>query len=238
MSTKKEIWYETVAVKPIRDGKYAVLLDDKPINTPKGNQCVAPSLSLADTVAAEWRGMTDLVDLKKLRTTSLLFAALDVIPKNRTLFENELTAYAETDLVCFRAEQPVELRAQQDELLEPICQWAEKTFGIELVRSEGIIANQQKVETVETCRGKLCALSPFELTAYSQLIRRAGSLFLALAVATKARTAEEAWILSRLEEDWQIAQWGEDDEARRAAENARLEFMTAAKFLELLGSAA
>ena len=46
-----------------------------------------------------------------------------------------------------------------------------------------------------------------------------GSVVLALAVARQRLAADEAWRAAHVDEDFQIGQWGEDDEAmtRRAA---------------------
>jgi chaperone required for assembly of F1-ATPase len=61
-----------------------------------------------------------------------------------------------------------------------------------------------------------------------------GSALLALAVALGRMTPEEAWKAAHVDEDWQIAQWGEDAEAaaRRAAR--RRDFDAAARALALL----
>ena len=61
-----------------------------------------------------------------------------------------------------------------------------------------------------------------------------GSALLALAVALRRLSPEEAWEAAHVDEDWQISQWGEDDEAKERRENRRRDFAAAARMLELL----
>jgi chaperone required for assembly of F1-ATPase len=56
---------------------------------------------------------------------------------------------------------------------------------------------------------------------------------LGLAVSHGRLDAETGWRLSRIDEDWQSAQWGEDPEAAKAAEARFAEFRHALRFLRL-----
>ena len=60
------------------------------------------------------------------------------------------------------------------------------------------------------------------------------SLLLALATALGRLSPEEAWEAAHVDEDWQISQWGEDEEARERRENRRRDFAAAARMVELL----
>ena len=54
-----------------------------------------------------------------------------------------------------------------------------------------------------------------------------GSLVLGLAVAEEVRDAGGGWALSRIDEEWQNAQWGRDAEADAAAARRQGEFLEA-----------
>ena len=56
----------------------------------------------------------------------------------------------------------------------------------------------------------------------------------ALAVALGRLTPEEAWEAAHVDEDWQIAQWGEDEEAKQRRANRHRDFAAAARMLTLL----
>jgi chaperone required for assembly of F1-ATPase len=53
-------------------------------------------------------------------------------------------------------------------------------------------------------------------------------------VALGRLSPEEAWDAAHVDEDWQISQWGEDEEARTRRENRRRDFAAAARLLKLL----
>ena len=57
-------------------------------------------------------------------------------------------------------------------------------------------------------------LSSFQLTALYDLVSITGSLILGLATINGRLSAEEAFNLSRIDELWQIEQWGVDEEAQ------------------------
>ena len=60
-----------------------------------------------------------------------------------------------------------------------------------------------------------------------------GSALLALAVALKRLTPEEAWAAAHVDENFQISQWGEDAEAKARREARKRDFDAAARALEL-----
>ena len=68
---------------------------------------------------------------------------------------------------------------------------------------------------------------------------RMGKLFLraALNAIEEGRLdAETAWGLSRIDEDFQAEQWGDDEEAAALAARRRADFLQAETFLRLLRS--
>ena len=61
-----------------------------------------------------------------------------------------------------------------------------------------------------------------------------GSALMALAFAEGRLTAEEAWKAAHVDEDWNIAQWGEDAEARARRDARWLEMQAAAALFNSL----
>ena len=78
-------------------------------------------------------------------------------------------------------------------------------------------------------------MTPFQLAAFHDLVAISGSLVLALAVTRGRLTAEAAWALSRIDEDWQISLWGEDEEAAEVAARKQAAFLQADRFFGLCG---
>ena len=79
------------------------------------------------------------------------------------------------------------------------------------------------------------AQDPFRLAAFHDLVAISGSLVLALAVIQGRLAADQAWTLSRIDEDWQITLWGEDEEAAEVAALKRAAFLAADRFYGLCG---
>src|ERR1700675_676591 len=63
-------FYETAATAA-EPGGYAVRLDDKPVRTPARRVLAAPTLALAEAIAAEWQAQQDVIDPAKLPRTRL-----------------------------------------------------------------------------------------------------------------------------------------------------------------------
>lgn len=72
------------------------------------------------------------------------------------------------------------------------------------------------------------------MTALHEFVALSGSLVIGLAVLEGRMGAEEAWALSRIDEDFQAEQWGEDEEAAAHAARRRKDFLQAETFLRLV----
>jgi len=75
---------------------------------------------------------------------------------------------------------------------------------------------------------------PWKLGAVSAITTLTGSALIALAMAARELSMEDAWAAAHVDEDWNMHQWGSDEQAleRRAAREA--EMQAAAKVLALL----
>jgi chaperone required for assembly of F1-ATPase len=83
-------------------------------------------------------------------------------------------------------------------------------------------------------RQQFAGRDTFSLAALHVLTSLSGSALLALAVAQGRLTPEEAWAAAHVDEDFQINQWGEDDEAKTRRENRWRDFAAAARLLKLM----
>ena len=144
-----------------------------------------------------------------------------------------LAAYGETDLLCYRAEGPEALTQRQAEGWDPMLVWAAERYGARLVSVAGVLPVDQDESALTLLRAAVEETAPFPLTALHDLITLTGSLVLGLAVSEGHISVAKAWGLSRIDEDWQISQWGDDEEAERMAEAKRAQLVHAAKFWSL-----
>ncbi len=166
--------------------------------------------------------------------TGLANAAIDRVMPDPTAFARPLADYAESDLLCYRAEAPAELVARQAEAWDPLLDWARTRFDIAFVVTTGIVHAPQPPATVARLSEALLARDAFALAAMSPLITIGGSLVTALALAEDAMDADRAFDVTHLDELWQAERWGEDRLALEARASRRRDFMAAAEFLDLL----
>lgn len=141
-----------------------------------------------------------------------------------------LAAYGETDLTCHRAASPAELAARQAQGWDPVLAWAADTLGAPLVPTAGVLPVPQPAASLDALLAHVAAVDEFRLTALHDLVTLSGSILLGLAVAHRHLAPDTAWSLSRIDEDWQIEQWGEDEEAAEAAAFKRAQFLQADVF--------
>jgi chaperone required for assembly of F1-ATPase len=226
-------FYKEAAARPA-DGGHEILLDGRPVKTPARERLLLQSEALGTAVAAEWNGQGDTVEPRSMPLTGLANAAIDRVAPDPEAFARGLASYGESDLLCYRAEQPRGLVARQAELWDPLLAWARRRFDVDFEVVSGIMHRPQPAGTVARLSQAVAARSAFELAALSPLVTVSGSLVIALALHEGAIDLEEAWAAASLDEAWQLEQWGADAEAEAALENRRRDFEAGYRFLQLL----
>ncbi|HUF56323.1 MAG TPA: ATP12 family protein [Thermohalobaculum sp.] len=215
-------------------GGYAVRLDARPLSTPARAPLVVPTRSLAEAVAAEWDRQEGEVRPAELPLTRSANSAIDRVLPQRPEVAEAIAAYGETDLLCYRAPHPEGLARRQAELWDPLLDWAAAALGARLRTGAGVMHVMQPAHATEALARAVTAHDAWALTALNELVTLSGSLVLGLAVSHRRLEGREAWRLSRLDEDWQSAEWGEDAEAAAAAARREAEFCAAERLLHLL----
>jgi len=227
-------FYKDVAVVPFDERGWGIELDGRPVRTPAKNALILPATTLAEAVAAEWRAQGDKVDPRSMPLTGLANAAIDRVAPDRAIFARDLGRYAETDLLCYRADGPEELVTREQAVWEPLLAWARGRYDIAFETTAGIVHRPQPLATVARLAEAVAARDAFSLAALSPLVTIGGSLVIALALAEGAIEVEAAFDAAHLDEMWQAEQWGEDSLATQARDARRRDFNAAADFLRLL----
>ncbi len=216
-------------------GGFALLLDGKQAKTPAKRNLALPDRKLADAVAAEWNAVGEFIDPSVLPLTKLANLAIDAIADAPEPVIAEIVQYAGTDLVFYRAGEPADLVAAQNEKWNPVIAWAEREFATRFVLAEGIVHAKQSDAAVARVGAAAEALPrPFALAAAASATNLSGSALIALALAAGALSGDEAWNAAHVDEQWNISQWGEDSDAQRRFAARHVEFSAAAKMLALL----
>jgi chaperone required for assembly of F1-ATPase len=227
----KRFWTE--AAVAAEDTGWSVRLDDRPLRTPARAPLLLPTAALAEAVAAEWQRQEERVRPDEMPMTRLANTALDRVEREFAAVARIVADFGETDLLCYRAAAPPELAARQAAAWDPLLDWAEDVLGARLVPTTGVIPVDQPGDALDRLRAEVLAGSVWRLTALHELVSLGGSLVIGLAVERGVVTPTEGWAHSRIDEEWQAAQWGRDDEADATADRRRRAFEDAAAFLRL-----
>lgn len=230
----RKVFWKEVGITETPEG-FGITLDGRAIKTPAKAALALPSRAMAERVAAEWAAQEGEVDPESMPATRAANAAIDKVRGQFHEVAGLITAYGETDLLCYRAEGPEALIERQRAAWDPLLDWSAGRFGVTWEVTSGIMPTDQSPETLRRLAAHVAGFTPFELTAFHDLVAMSGSLVIGLAATEGIAPVEALWRASRIDEDWQIEQWGEDDEATKLAEHRRLAFLNAAQFFSLCG---
>lgn len=234
-SSRPRRFYKTVTTAPAAEAEgYAVLLDEqRPVRGPSRGVLRLPTAALAEAVADEWRAQGETVDPSTMPLTQLANTALVRVAADREGMLSALLGFVDTDVLCYRADAPPDLAARQAAAWQPVLDWAEGVFAARMEVTIGVMPVRQPPDTVEAVRRALDAMDDWALTGVQCVAGAAGSVILALAVAHGHLDGETCHAVSRLDETWQMEEWGEDREALRAREAARRDILAAERLITL-----
>lgn len=226
-------FYTAVAAVP-EDGAWRITLDGRPVRTPKRASLTLPTAALAAAVAEEWDAQGDKILPATMPMTGLANAAIDHVQPDPQAFAAGLAAYAESDLVCYRADTPADLAARQSTAWDPFVAFALRRYDAALRVTAGITHVAQDAAAVQRLAAALRSTDAWKLAAMQPLVTITGSLVIALALAEGEVDAAAAFAAGHLDELYQAEKWGDDAEATAARTARRAAFEAAARFLSLL----
>ena len=212
------------------DAGRVVTLDGRPVRTPGRVPLALPNDALAVAVTAESPAVGDEVDPRPMPLTGLANAAIDRVAPDPRAFAAGLARYADSDLLCYRAEQ-LPLATRQAAAWDPLLDWAQRRYDVHFTVVTGVMHRPQPPATLARIGEAVAALAPFPLAAMSPLVTLTGSLVAALALPERSADADAVWSAAHVDEDWQAELWGSDAEAQAARAHRRGEFDAAVRFL-------
>ncbi len=230
-STAKRFWSD-VSVHETSDG-FVVRLDGRDIRTPARAPLVLPTRALAEAMAQEWQAQGDRIDPQTMPITRTANSAIDKVASQRDEVVEIIAAYGDADLLCYRATTPEGLVRRQCAAWDPLLDWAAATFEARLVPRAGVIHQPQDPEALRRLEAAMEDLSDIQLAAFHDLVSLSGSLVIGLAALHSVGEVDDLWTTSRVDEDWQEQQWGQDEEAAALARQKQSAFSTAAELLKL-----
>jgi chaperone required for assembly of F1-ATPase len=234
----KRFW-DTATIEPSAAG-YAILLDGRTMHLPEGAVLRVRAEPLARAIAEEWQtagkpkgGEMSFADtpLTRIAGTAQLRIAPDPAP---TI--DAIARYAESDLLCYRAEAPEALVHRQAREWQPWLDWAALAYDAPLRVTRGVAYVRQHRDSVAALRRAVAALDSLALAALGVAVPALGSLVLGLALADGRLDAATAHALGNLDELFQAETWGEDAEAAARRRAVADDIAIAARVMQLTRS--
>lgn len=214
--------------------RFAIQLDGRPVKTPARNPLRLPTSALADAIVAEWEAQGEDIDPVTMPLTALAQGALDQVANERERILGRITAFADSDMLYYRADENQQALADhQVEQWDPLLDWARQRYDVSFTLNYGIRHQSQPDETVKRLSDAVHAQDDFALAAMLSMVGLSGSLIAVLALLEGTYDADTLWPLVNLEELWQEKQWGRDDLAVAMREVKQAEFNAAIRFLIL-----
>jgi len=209
-------FYKEATISAPKEGCCTVLLDGRPVRTPARKPLDAPE-AVAAAIASEWNAQTTHIRPLTMPLTRLANTAIDGVAEAREAVQAEIVAIAGNDLLAYRADAPEGLVARQAELWDPLVAETERRFGAPFAVTAGVMPVSQAEDLLAGVRRALPD-APLPLAALHQLTTLTGSALIAITVADGFLSFEKGWLAAHVDEDWNIKEWGEDEEAaaRRA----------------------
>lgn len=215
------------------DDDRVVQLDGKPVRTPGRVPLALPTIALGEAVADEWRAVEETINPLAMPLTGLANAAIDRVVPDRALFARGLAGYAESDLLCYRADAPDDLVALQRAAWDVLLDWARDRYDVSIEIATGIVHRPQSMATLARLGEAIAARDAFALAALSPIVTIGGSLIAALALAERAASPGQVWDAVTLDERYQAERWGRDPLAAAGIEARRRDFDAGVRLLFL-----
>ena len=226
-------FYKKVEVSSTHEG-FLITLDTKALLSPGKSKLVLPTKALADAIADEWGNQATNIIPSTMPFMTLSATAIDrVRPKpNDTI--DEILNFLQTDLLCYRAEEPEALVLEQDQLWKPLLDWCEGLLGSAFNVTSGIMPVMQTPKLISSAQKILESYNEFELLGLHQFTSISGSAVIGLSLLEHQIELEAACQAAFVDDYFQINNWGEDAEASLRIANRRREMLEIKEFLKLV----
>ncbi len=228
-------FYKQVSVSEKSDG-FVVLLDGRPAKTPAKSIYLLAKSDTAEELATEWDGQGKFIVSSTMPLCRLVNSAIDNVARNREAVIDEIAGYAESDLLLYRAEAPEPLARLQQTAWDPILERFNRDLPEPFRITTGITQIPQPRESLTIIRQRIETERDYELAALASIANLTGSALLPVAIQNDWIDGDVAWQAAHVDEDWQISQWGPDDEAEARRAFRRQEMMVACRLIAQMRS--
>jgi chaperone required for assembly of F1-ATPase len=227
-------FYKEVAAGPV-DGGFVVTLDGRQVRTPgRKLPVIVPAAAIATAMAGEWDAQGEFINPATMPMVRLINSAIESGEEMIPAFREEVIEFAGSDLMLYRAETPQELVSEQELAWDNALTTIARHFGVSFQPTIGIIHQSQPKTTLDRLAESLVGENLFTLTALVSITGLTGSGLLAIGLWNMLFSPDQVWKAAHVDEDYQISQWGQDEEAAERRAMRRVEFDTAVAVLDAL----
>lgn len=227
-------FYKQVAAGPV-DGGFVVTLDGRPVRTPgRKLQVVVPAAAIATAMAEEWAAQGEFIDPSTMPMVRLINSAVESGEDSIPAFRDEIIKFAGGDLLLYRADSPQELVSEQELQWDRALVAVARHFGVSFQPTIGILHQPQPQATLDRLAASLVGENLVTLTALVSITGLTGSGILAIGLWNRLFSPDQVWTAAHVDEDYQISQWGQDEEAAERLQKRRLGFDTAVAVLDAM----
>lgn len=191
------------------DGKYEITLDQRKLKTPKGTLFQVESEPLALAIAHEFNAQKETIERSRMMLTALSNTVIDN-PNHLSKEDiiNFILSYAETDTILFHNKAEENLYQLQSEQWAPLIEWFNERYDTKLEKTVDISPPVFPPNAKMQIANYLKSHSLTSLHGYQFAVETIKSVILAFACIDRKITPEQAVLLSRLEEEYQLGHWG------------------------------
>jgi chaperone required for assembly of F1-ATPase len=195
---------------------------------------IVPAAPIATAMAAEWAAQREFIDPATMPMVRLINSAVESGEEMVPAFREEVIKFAGGDLMLYRAESPQELVSEQELAWDKALTSLARHFGVSFQPTMGIIHQPQPKATLDRLAEVLTGENLFTLTALVSITGLTGSGLLAMGLWHQLFSPDQVWAAAHVDEDYQIALWGVDEEAAERRAKRRVEFNTAVAVLDAM----
>jgi chaperone required for assembly of F1-ATPase len=229
----KKFW-ETIEIKKKTSKEFYILLDDKKLKTPLKNELVLSNYLIAKEVLKEWDQSSDIINTDDLVFYGLLSTAIDRVREEKNSYINDIINFIDTDLICYRADNPIDLVSFQNKHWDPIILLIEKYINAKVSVFKGVMPSQQNSKVHHEIKNLVEKLSDVQISVLHRITNLIGSVFLALCILKKVLSNKQAFELSFLDELWQAENWGYEEDASVKRKKIRTELNRLILFIDCI----
>ncbi|XP_059524382.1 ATP synthase mitochondrial F1 complex assembly factor 2 isoform X4 [Myotis daubentonii] len=178
---ERKRFYQNVTITQ-GEGGFEINLDHRKLKTPQAKLFTVPSEALAIAVATEWDSQQDTIKFYTMHLTTLCNTSLDnPTQRNKDQLIRAAVKFLDTDTI-----------------------W----YGVEIGSSTSIMGPSIPARTREVLVSHLASYNMWALQGIEFVVTQLKSVMLTLGLMDLRLTVEQAVLLSRLEEEYQIQKWG------------------------------